>query len=120
MSVSRGDIVLVSLPFASGKTVKVRPVLVIQSDHNNRRLVNTLVAAITSNTSRAGHEPTQFLIDISTPDGAASGLRFNSAVSCEFLATIEQTRIGRRLGQLPASSMRRIDACLKASLGIAA
>lgn len=120
MSVSRGDIVLVQLPFASGTTAKVRPVLVIQSDHNNRRLKNTIIAAITSNTSRADHEPTQFLIDTSTPEGQASGLKFNSAVICEYLATIEQSRKGRRLGQLPASAMRQIDESLKAALGIAA
>jgi mRNA interferase MazF len=120
MNVSRGDIVLAAMPFSSGEIVKVRPVLVIQSDHNNRRLGNTIVAAITSNTSRAEHEATQFLIDLNTPEGQASGLKFNSAVACEYLATIDHSRIGRRLGQLPPRSMTRIDVCLKASLGIAA
>lgn len=119
MSVSRGDIVLVQLPFASGTMAKVRPVLVIQSDRNNRRLKNTIIAAITSNVSRVDHEPTQFLIDTTTPEGLASGLKFNSAVICEYLATIEQSRIGRQLGQLPGTAMRRIDDCLNASLGIA-
>jgi mRNA interferase MazF len=120
MSVSRGDIVLVQLPFASGTAAKVRPVLVVQSDHNNRRLTNTIIAAITSNVSRVDHEPTQFLIDTTTPQGEASGLKFNSAVICEYLATIEQGRIGRRLGQLPVSAMWHIDDCLRAALGIAA
>ncbi len=120
MSVRRGDIVLVQLPFASGQTAKVRPVLIIQSDHNNQRLKNTIIAAITSNVSRVDHEPTQFLIDTSTAEGLASGLKFNSAVICEYLATVEQSRIGRRLGQLPASAMRRIDVCLTAALDIVA
>lgn len=120
MTVRRGDIVLVNLPFVSGTATKVRPVLVIQSDHNNERLSNTIIAAITSNTARAGREPTQFLIDTTTPEGQESGLKFNSAVTCEYLATIEQSRIGRRLGQLPTSAMRHIDNCLKAALGIAA
>lgn len=118
MSVSRGDIVLVSLPFASNQGAKIRPVLVIQSDRNNKRLKNTLVAGITSNTSRVLHEPTQYLIDISTPDGAASGLRFNSAVACEYLVTMEQSRVLKSLGQLSPSVMRHINSCLKASLGL--
>lgn len=118
MNVNRGDIVLVSLPFASGASAKIRPVLVVQSDHNNSRLINTIVAAITSNISRALVEPTQFLVDISTPEGNASGLRFDSAVTCEFLATIEQSQVKHSLGKLPDSAMQQVDGCLKAALGI--
>ncbi|MBI1346292.1 type II toxin-antitoxin system PemK/MazF family toxin [bacterium] len=118
MKVQRGDVVLVQLPFASGQGAKIRPVLVIQSDHNNARLRNTLIAAITSNTSRAAFEATQYLIDVQTPEGAASGLRFDSAVICEYLATIEQDRILKCLGSLPPPAMQQIDECLKAALGI--
>jgi mRNA interferase MazF len=118
MSVSRGDIVLVSIPFASGHDAKIRPVLVIQSDHNNKRLMNTLVAGITSNISRVPHEPTQYLIDVRTPEGVASGLRFDSAVACEYLVTMEQSRILKHLGHLPPSTMQKINNCLKVSLGI--
>ena len=118
MNVIRGDIVLVSVPFASGKGAKIRPVLVIQSDDNNARLMNTIVAGISSNVSRVQFEKTQHLIDVSTVAGQDSGLRFNSAVACEYLATIEQSRILKRLGALPAAEMQSIDACIKASLGI--
>lgn len=119
MSVRCGDIGLATMPFPSGETAKVRPVLVIQSDHNNRRLRNTIIAATTSNVSRVDHEPTQFLIDLNTPEGLASGLKFNSAVVCEYVATIDQSRIGPRLGQLPPASMNRINECLMVSLGMA-
>ena len=40
----RGDIVIVQFPYVSGTHNKNRPVLVIQSDHNNQRLQNTIVA----------------------------------------------------------------------------
>lgn len=118
MNVSRGDVVLVRLPFASGHGGKIRPVLVIQSDHNNVRLMNTIVAGITSNTSRAQQEQTQYLIDVATSDGVSSGLRFDSAVVCEHVATIELNRILKRIGSLSSVAMQRIDDCLKASLGI--
>ena len=119
MKVRRGEIVLVSLPFASGQGGKIRPVLVIQSDHNNSRLMNTLVAGITSHTARVAHEATQYLIDVTTTDGSVSGLRFNSVVLCEYLATVQQDHILKRMGALTASAMQEIDGCLKAALGMA-
>ena len=53
MKVGRGDVVLVRFRFSSGTGAKVRPALVLQSDRNNQRLANTIVAMITSTTERA-------------------------------------------------------------------
>lgn len=64
----RGDIVLLDYPYADGSGSKVRPALVVQNDRDNQRLTNTIVALITKNVSRV-HEPTQLLIDVSTPEG---------------------------------------------------
>ena len=47
MTVKRGDVVLVPVPFTSGVGGKVRPALVVQTDHNNNRLADTIVAVIT-------------------------------------------------------------------------
>jgi mRNA interferase MazF len=118
MTVQRGNVVLVSVPFTSGRGAKVRPALVVQSDHNNTRVTDTIVAVITSVTHRATREPTQLLIDNTTADGQQSGLLQTSAVKCEHLATIEQSLILRVIGSLSASAMLQIEACLKASLGI--
>jgi len=96
---------------------KVRPALVIQSDENNARLNETIIAAITSNTSHT-HEAHQSLIDISTPDGTASGLLHNSAVRCERLHCIPQADVRRVIGHLSDAMMYQIDSCLKSSLGI--
>jgi mRNA-degrading endonuclease toxin of MazEF toxin-antitoxin module len=68
MSINRGDIVLVPLPFTSGTGGKVRPALVVQSDHNNQRLNDTIVAMITKTTHRTGWEATPLLIDLATPE----------------------------------------------------
>jgi mRNA interferase MazF len=118
MNVLRGDVVLVPIRFSSGSGTKTRPVLVVQSDHNNRRLQDTIVAVITSTVSRASKEQTQLLIDLSSPDGKLSGLLNDSAVTCEHLHTILQADIHRKVGVLSASLMRQIDDCLKVSLGI--
>ncbi len=116
MSVKRGEVILTFVPNFGSPGGKVRPALVVQSDHNSR-LNETIIAAITSNISRV-HEPTQLLVDISTPDGAASGLLHTSAVRCERLHSIPQTDVGRVIGQLSAAMMQQVDACLKATLGI--
>jgi mRNA interferase MazF len=117
MNVQRGDIVLVRFPFSSGTGGKVRPGLVVQDDHNSQRLANTILAAITS-TTRRSHEPTQLLIDLATPEGKASGLLFDSAITCENLATVELRLIQRKIGTLPRTLMLHVGDCLKASLGL--
>ena len=84
MKVSRGDVVLMDMPFAQGGGTKIRPALVVQSDANNVRLNNVIVAAITRNITRV-NEPTQLLIETSSPAGQQSGLLADSAVTCENL-----------------------------------
>jgi hypothetical protein len=42
MRVSRGDIVLVDYPFSDRTGSKVRPALVVQADHLNHRITDTI------------------------------------------------------------------------------
>jgi mRNA interferase MazF len=117
MTYRRGDIVVVSFPFSSGTGAKARPALVVQCDVNNSRLKNVIVAAITTTTHRSG-EPTQLLIEVATPEGRQSGLLHDSVVTCENLATIEQSLVRRKIGTLPFDLMGAIDRCLENSLGL--
>ena len=107
MAVSRGDIVLLRFPFSDGTGSKVRPAVVVQSDRNNGRLGNTIVAMITSTTGRAA-ERTQLLIDLTTPEGRRSGLLHTSVIKCENLFTIHQGEILRTIGRLAPSVMPRL------------
>jgi mRNA interferase MazF len=117
MKVKRGDIVLLSMPFAQGGGSKIRPAVVVQNDRNNARLSNTIVAAITRNVSRATL-PTQMLIDPAAPGGQGSGLIAISAVTCENLFTVGQNLIHRKIGGLSVDSMRKVSDCLRAALDI--
>lgn len=117
MTVQRGDVVLAWYPFSSGAGGKRRPCLVIQNDADNARLANVIVAQITSNL-RAAQEPTQLLVELSTPEGQQSGLLSDSLVSCNNLATIQQSLIASRIGSLPVSAMAKVDDCLKAALAL--
>lgn len=117
MTYRRGDVVLAFYPFASGIGGKRRPALVLQSDADNARMSNTIVAQITSTISRA-HLATQVLIEIATPEGQQSGLLHDSVASCNNLATIDQGRIQQVIGSLPAQLMQQVDVGFKAALGL--
>jgi len=91
--------------------------LVVQSDHNNARMANTILVFITSNTSRAS-EPNQVLIDVNTPEGKQSGLKQPSVVSCENILTVVQSDILRTIGTLPDSLMKKVEQALKVSLAL--
>src|SRR5688572_27472558 len=108
MNLQRGDVVLLGFPFSGGEGVKVRPALVIQCDRNNHRLRNTIVAMITSTTDRAAREPTQFLIDVASPEGKQAALLHTSVVKCENLFTVEQRAVLRTIGRLPIGTMTRV------------
>ena len=113
----RGEVVLVDFPFSGGGQAKVRPALVVQNARDNRRLANTVIAMITSRTGRAG-EPTQLLVLVSSPEGQGSGLLIDSVVKCANLFTVEQRKILRSLGHLSDQVLAKVDACLKAALGL--
>lgn len=112
MSVRRGEIILLDFPFAAGGGSKVRPALVVQNDRDNQRLSNTIIVQITSVTRRA-IEPTQLLIEISTPGGQLTGLRVDSVVNCANIFTLDQSKILRNIGEMPPSLMQMVDACLR-------
>jgi len=119
MTVARGDVVLINFPQGSGQPPKRRPAVVVQSNHNNTRLSNSIFTMLTSNTSLASNEATQFLIDLNTPQGLQSGLAHSSAVKCENIHTLPQASVIRTIGSLPPDTMKQVDDCLKESLGLA-
>jgi mRNA interferase MazF len=112
----RGDVVVAVFPYVGGGASKNRPAVVVQCDRLNNQIRNTVVAMVTGNTRLVGREPTQFLIDPATPDGASSGLRFASAVKCENLMTIAQADVLQTLGHLSDVLKQRLNDCLKAAL----
>ncbi|HEY1377385.1 MAG TPA: type II toxin-antitoxin system PemK/MazF family toxin [Gemmataceae bacterium] len=111
----RGDVVIVPFPFQDKPGQKIRPAVVVQSDAENRRLANTILAMITGNLDDAGR-PTTVLVDPRTPDGARSGLTGPSLVKCYNLATIRQRRVLHVIGHLSDVLMQRVGRALKAAL----
>jgi mRNA interferase MazF len=117
MKLQRGDIAMARFPHAGGTRGKKRPILVVQADGYNAKVKHAIVAEITTNLA-AAHDPACLLIEVSTPDGQASGLAQDSVIGCLFLATIAETRLSDPIGKLSAGLMRQVDGCLKTALGL--
>ncbi len=116
MTLRRGDVVIVDF-FPTDPRAKVRPALIVQNDRDNARMQRTIVVQITSNTSRS-REDTQYLIDSAHPDWTKSGLRLPSAINAANLATVARQQVTHVIGGLSAATMRQVDACLRAALGL--
>ena len=115
----RGDVVLVEFPFIAEHAVerKRRPALVVQSDRYNRRRASVIIAAVTS--SRAHKKlPAKVAVAKNSRAGREGGLRLDSIVDCQTLATIPCGEIQSRLGRLPSDVMRQVDQALADALGI--
>jgi mRNA interferase MazF len=117
MNLSRGDVAMARFPHAGGTRGKKRPVVVVQADGYNAKLGHAIVAEVTTNLA-AARDPACLFIDVSTPEGQASGLAQDSVVGCLFLATIAESRISAPIGKLPSSALQRLDQCLKVALGL--
>jgi mRNA interferase MazF len=115
MPYSRGDVVLVLYPDSNLRTAKRRPALVVQANNLGTGLPQTLVAMITSNLTRAGH-PSRVLVAMSSPDAKHMGLRSDSVIMTDNLATILEAEVDRRLGN--ARDLTAIDAALRHTLAL--
>ncbi|MFL5340086.1 MAG: type II toxin-antitoxin system PemK/MazF family toxin [Gemmataceae bacterium] len=117
MTLNRGDVGLAGFPHTAGARGKKRPVVVVQADAYQQSLRHVVVAEITRNLALAS-DPAGFLIDISTPDGKATGLLTDSVVTGVLIATIDVDRVDRVIGRLSTTMLQQLEACLKAALGI--
>ena len=114
--IRRGDVVIARFPYAGSRAFKVRPAIVVQCDRLNQAIQNTVLAMNTGNTRLVTTEPTQFLIDPNSPEGAGSGVHNASAVKCANLATLPQSDVVDIVGHLSDALKQRLDDCLKAVL----
>jgi mRNA interferase MazF len=117
MTLNRGDVGLIRFPHTAGGRGKKRPVVVVQADAYNARLNHVVVAEVTTNLAERG-DPAYLFIDLSSPDGQATGLVHDSLVSCVLLAAVNADRFDPVIGQLSASLLQQLDACLKVALGL--
>lgn len=114
MTYKRGDVVLVRFPNSDLRTYKKRPALIVQGDGLNTGLQQSIVALITSNLNRTGS--TRLQIKHSDQAYQTMGLRTDSAVVADNLATVLEREIDKQIGHCPL--MPQVDAALKVTLGL--
>ena len=114
---NRGDVVLVRFPHPSGQRGKKRPAVIIQSDAYSG--INTVVVAEVTKNLTMKDDPACLFIDISTPEGQATGLIRNSVVSCLVLVTVYRDTVAQVLGSLSPSLKDGLNSCLKVALDLA-
>lgn len=115
MKTRRGDVVLVLFPNSDLRTAKRRPALVLQRDELNNGLSQTIVAMISSNLVRRGH-PSRVFFARDSKEGKTAGLRLDSVVMTDNIATILETEMDSILGHL--SDMNAVSAALKYTLAL--
>jgi mRNA interferase MazF len=115
MPYSRGDVVLVLYPDSNLRTAKRRPALVVQADHLQTGLAQTIVAMISSNMSRAGHGSRITVLQAS-PEGQQMGLHADSVIMTDNLATVLESEIDRAIGTNP--NMQEVDVALRLTLAL--
>ena len=119
IDVHRGDVVLMAFPFVAQSQAqrKRRPALVVQADRYNRGRAAVIAAALPS-TRAHEHLPCKLPVAKDSPEGREAGLRLDSIVDCQTLATVPREEIVRRLGRFPPETMRRVDQALQDALGL--
>jgi len=115
MPFKRGDGGLVLFPDSNLRTAKRRPALVVQAENLGTGLPQVIVAMITSNMARAGHD-SRVTIKRASSQGKQTGILMDSVVMTDNLATIRETEIDRTIGNL--QDMSKIDKALKHTLNL--
>jgi mRNA interferase MazF len=109
MPISRGDVVLVAAPGDSGKP---RPAVIVQSNALPDSHISVVICPMTSELANADFR-------VTVEAGSETGLRVRSQVMADKPVTIRRERVGRRIGQLGAADMARLNVALALAIGLA-
>ena len=111
----RGDVVLVWFPNSDLLTFKRRPALIVEADNLNTGLPQIVVSMITSNLARRSH-PSRLFVALNSPEAKAAGLRTDSVVMTDNLATVLDKAIAEKIGRM--KNMSGVDAALRQTLAL--
>ena len=114
LSLRRGGVYLVEFPNIDFRTWKPRPALLVQDPGFRGPYPDVLVAAITSAIETAGRTRIQVRMD--TVEGRTMGLKTDSVIALDNLATIPEERLLRQLGTCPM--MTEVDGVLRRLFGL--
>jgi mRNA interferase MazF len=110
--IRRGDVLLVDFgPARANEADKVRPAVLVTNDQANEHGTNVAVVPLTSNTERV--YPFQLFLR-----AEQTGLNKDSKAQVELLRSVSRSRLGRRVGGVPAALLAELDERLRLHLGL--
>ena len=113
MDINRGEIYYADLsPVVGSEQGGVRPVLVVQNNIGNKYSPTVIVAAITSQLTKA-KLPTHIELN-----KQKSNLPKDSVVLLEQIRTLDKRRLGEKLSSLDEMAMQKVDLALIISFGL--
>lgn len=113
MEVVRGDIFYADLsPVVGSEQGGVRPVLIVQNDVGNKYSPTVIIAAITSQLTKA-KLPTHIELNKDKYN-----LDKDSIVLLEQLRTLDKRRLKEKITQIDDNTMKKVDIAIMISLGI--
>ncbi len=115
-SLHRGDIVTVAFPYTDLTSQKRRPALVL----NENTEAGDVILAFIGTHLPAQSTAVSVILQSADQDFSGTGLKSDSVVRLEKLATIERRLITRRIGKLTSAQMAGVDLGLLAALRIVA
>src|SRR5712671_6753398 len=110
-----GDVVLVPFPFADLSGRKVRPAVIASADPQGSELILSFITSVLTNRSPRGAEVELLRSD---PDFRVTGLKGDSLIRLDKLATLSTSIISRRLGAASTATQMKIAAGLRRALGL--
>jgi len=114
MNCSRGDVILVRFPNSDLKTYKKRPALVVQADIDTG-LDQKIVALITSNLNRITG-PTRVFVQRESLLGKQMGLKMDSVVVVDNLATVLEREMDKIIGK--CTDLRAVENALRKTFAL--
>lgn len=113
MPIKRGDLYLANLnPTRGSEQSGYRPVLVIQNDIGNAVAPTTIIAPVTTKSFSKEYPTNVRLLR------AMGALKADSTVLLSQIRTIDKTRLEKKLGSLPESTMHKVNAAIRVSLAV--
>lgn len=113
MDINRGDIYYADLsPVVGSEQGGIRPVLVVQNDIGNKYSPTVIIAAITSQLTKA-KLPTHIELE-----KEKYNLLKDSVVLLEQIRTLDKRRLKDKVGSIDELTMQRVDVAMMISLGI--
>jgi mRNA interferase MazF len=112
---TRGSVVLTPFPFTDLRGKKVRPAAVVS---RSDRPGDDVILAFISSVKPVDPQPTDLLLSRSDPDFADTGLKVDSVLKCDKLATVQRQILLGELGTLSATLVEDMDQRLRHALGL--